>query len=110
MSKQKVRRKEAFLPLTKETMTLLEQKHPDAKSLSDDMLLYGLKLRIHPVAYESIDSNMIYRASLHVKGGSGPSGLAADGWRGILTSRVYVSVFFRMSQNVFSRILKITFF
>ena len=53
------------------------------------MLLYGPKQYSHSVLYDPIDSEMVYNVAVHMKGGSGPSGLDADGWRRILTSRVY---------------------
>ena len=81
--------KGAILPLTKDNIALLREKHPNAALSSEDMLLYGPKQYSHPVLYDPIDSEMVYNVAVHMKGGSGPSGLDADGWRRILTSRVY---------------------
>ena len=81
--------KGGILPLTNDNIALLRQKHPNAAQSSEDMLLYGPKQYSHPVTYDSIDSEMVYNVAVHIKGGSGPSGLDADGWRRILTSRVY---------------------
>ena len=60
--------KGGILPLTKDNIALLREKHPNAALSSEDMLLYGPKQYSHPVLYDPIDS---------------------DGWRLILTSRVY---------------------
>ena len=37
--------------------------------------------------YDGMDKSIIMKASVLVKGGFGPSGLDADGWYRILTSR-----------------------
>ena len=81
--------KGGILPLTKDNIALLREKHPNAALSSEDMLLYGPKQYSHSVLYDPIDSEMVYNVAVHMKGGSGPSGLDADGWRRILTSRVY---------------------
>ena len=68
---------------------MIKLKHPEGKEISDDVMLNGPLQRIHSIAYESIDENLVLKAATATKGGSGPSGLDADGWRRILTSSVY---------------------
>ena len=41
---------------------------------------------VHPVIYDSIDSEMVRDAIEKTRGSAGPSGLDADGWRRILMS------------------------
>ena len=53
------------------------------------MILEGPTQLIHPTMFEVIDSDMIKKAVLITKGGSGPSGIDADGWKKILVSKVY---------------------
>ena len=75
-----------ILPLTEGTLSQLEIKHPDNKDASADVLLNGPIKKIHPIVFDAIDKEMVLRAASITKGGSGPSGLYADGWRQILTS------------------------
>ena len=39
--------------------------------------------------YDFIDSEMVYSVAVHIKGGSGPSGIDVNGWRRIVSSRKY---------------------
>ena len=77
------------LPLSKETLSLLKLKHPEPVQPSPETLLEGPIRPIHPVVYEDINENLVMRAATLTKGGSGPSGLDADGWRRLFTSRQY---------------------
>ena len=78
-----------ILPLNDETLLLLEQKHPIANESCEDVILNGHMKRIHPIVYDVINEDMIMQAASNTKGGSGPSGMDADGWRRILCSSVY---------------------
>ena len=75
-----------ILPLNKDTLSKLIQKHPKGKTASQDILLNGPLQNIHPVKFQSIDEKMIRKAVTKTKGGSGPSGVDTDGWRRILAS------------------------
>ena len=77
------------LPLNDETLDLLVQKHPEATRMSDDAILQGPIMPTNPIVYGEIDDNKILKAAKITEGGSGPSGMDADGWRKILVSRVY---------------------
>ena len=72
-----------------DTLVMLEQKYPDSKRAIDDVLLDRPLVRIHPILYDIIDENMNFKAATITKGGSGPSGLDADGLRTILCSFWY---------------------
>ena len=78
-----------ILPLNKETLELLIQKHPEPREPSPGILTQGPTRPIHPAACDGMDESVIMKASMLIKGGSGPSGLDADGWRRILTSRAF---------------------
>ena len=54
--------------------------------------LIGEKPYAYPVIFEDIDESIAKEAALKTKGGSGPSGLDADGWRKILVSMSYGTV------------------
>ena len=68
-----------ILPLYDKTLNLLKQKHLEPKESSPETLLQGPFRPIHPVAYDDIDESLVMRALMLTKGGSGPSGLDADG-------------------------------
>ena len=78
-----------ILPLNKETLELLVQKHQEPREPSPKILIQGPTKPIHPVAYADMDESVIMKALMLRKDGSGPSGLDADGWRKILTSRAF---------------------
>ena len=52
-------------------------------------MLQGPTRPVHPIVYEGIDESLILKAAMLTEGGSGPSGLDADGWRKTLTSRLF---------------------
>ena len=68
-----------ILPLDKDTLSKLIQKHSDSKTASQDILLNGLLQNIHPIKSQSIDEEMIRKIVIRTKGGSGPSGMDANG-------------------------------
>ena len=77
------------LPLTPETLNLLDEKHSQAEAKQDDMMLEGPEIFIGEFEYNDIDGDLIQKSALHTKGAAGPSNLDADGWKRILTSNMY---------------------
>ena len=75
------------LPLSEETMTLLRVKHPEPGELQEDAIVQRDPLPSHPVVFDEINGDSVRAAALKTRGGAGPSGLDADGWRHILVSR-----------------------
>ena len=63
------------------TMELLRTKHPEGKEAIEDALLPGEIPMVQPIIFESIDEDVVLKAAQMTKGGSGPSGMDADGWR-----------------------------
>ena len=78
-----------ILPLNKETLGLLIQKHPESEEATKDVILQGPIKEANPIVFETIDESLILKSAQATKGGSGPSGMDADGWRKPLTSKVY---------------------
>ena len=76
-----------ILPLNNETLNFLKLKHPDPKDVHESVMLSDVPERIRPVKFEVIDAEMIRKAAMKTKGGFGPSGLDADGWKRILLSK-----------------------
>ena len=68
-----------ILPLTETTLKLLKQKHPRSAPSTEEVLLPDQLESIHQIKYESIDPDAVRKAVLKTKGGSGPSGMDADG-------------------------------
>ena len=68
-------------------MTLLYQKHPEPAECHPDSITSKQPVVVHPD--EEITAESIRTAALNTHGGSGPSGMDADGWRHILASRMY---------------------
>ena len=75
-----------ILQLDKDTLSKLIQKHLKGKTSSQDILLNIPLQNIHPAKFHLIDEEIIRKAAIRTKGGSGPSGMDGDGWRRILTS------------------------
>ena len=78
--------KGGILPLSDETIEILQQKHSEASEASDEILLKETHQEVHPVTYESINSEMVKDAIKRTRGAAGPSGMDTDGWRLILIS------------------------
>ena len=78
-----------ILPLNDDTLLLLEQKHPGVGEVYAEALLDEPFKRIHPIVFDAINEDTVLKAATVTKGGSGPSGLDADGWRRILCSSVF---------------------
>ena len=78
-----------ILHLNEKTFKILKQKHAEANEPPQEVLLQGPVLPVYPIIYEDMDESLILKAAMLAKGGSGPSGLDADGWRKILTSRSF---------------------
>lgn len=79
-----------ILPLSEETVELLKIKHPASKNIvNEDVLLQGPLQTVERVIFNVIDETMVLKAAQTTRGGSGPSGIDADGWRQILTSKDY---------------------
>ena len=70
-----------MLPLDDMTLILLKQKYQASSEMNEEVLLRGEKPSAHSVIFEDIDKSMVKEAALKSKGGSGPSGLDAGGWR-----------------------------
>ena len=81
--------KGGVLPLNDETLNLLAQKHPKASEIREDIKLQGTVNKINPIVFDVIDETIVLKAAKITKGGSGPSGMDADGWRKLLVSNVY---------------------
>ena len=55
--------------------SLLKQKHPHGKDVSDSVLLPDAPIKVHEVRFEAINSKIIQESALKRRDGAGPSGL-----------------------------------
>lgn len=76
-------------PLSDEIKQLLEEKHPKARDVDEEILLPPTANDPEPVIYESIDGTSVYRAAKQLEGSGGPTLIDADGWKHILCSKSY---------------------
>ena len=94
-----------ILPLNENTLKLLQQKHPTAAEASHEVLLPDEPEILHPIKFENINGETVRKAALKTKGGSGPSGMDADGWR-----KLFVENSFGESStdlcNAFARVIR----
>ena len=79
------------MPLTEETMQCLQSKHPTAQLMFHDVLLEDPIRKINQIIFNEIDAELIARSALRTKGAAGPSGLDADQWKRILSTRLFGS-------------------
>ena len=78
--------KDEILSLNIQTLISLKEKHSESKDASIDILLTDISQRVHPIKFAGIDEEMVRKAAIKTKGGSGPSAMDADGWRRIFCS------------------------
>ena len=72
-----------ILPLNEDTLLLLEQKHPEGKpAVEMETIIKDPLERIHAIAFNEINEDIILKAASITKGGSGPSGM--DGEKSLL--------------------------
>ena len=76
-----------ILPLNEQTLQLLKQKHPEATTSTEEILLPDEPEIMHPIKHEKIDAELIRKAAIKTKGGAGPLGMDGDGWWGISASK-----------------------
>ena len=77
--------------LTDEIKQILEEKHPKARDISEDILIPPTADEPEPVIFEAIDGTSVYKAAKQLQGSGGPSLMDADGWKHILCSKSYGS-------------------
>ena len=51
-----------ILPLNKETLQSLKQKHPDTTNCHEDIALHGPIKPIHPIVYEEINEDLVLKS------------------------------------------------
>ena len=67
----------------------MKQKHPQRRDADLEIMLPDKPKEIHQIKFDSIDAENFRKAALKTRGGAGPSGLDADGWKRIFTSNQF---------------------
>ena len=80
-----------ILPSTKETLEKIKEKYPPPSTATKEALLDGERKHPHPVIFSAITGDMVRKAAIETKGAAGPSGMDANAWRKLLTSRKFPS-------------------
>ena len=83
------KKKNVILPLTKETLSQLKLKHQDNRDASDNILLNRPINGIHPIVFDVIHQEIVFRAGSNTKADLGQSGLEADDWRRMVTANLF---------------------
>ena len=76
-----------LLQINKETTEKTKEKHPAGTRATQEALLSGEIEAPHPVTFSSINQEMVRKAAMETKGAPGPSGMDANTWRMLLTSK-----------------------
>ena len=76
-----------LLQINKETTEKLKVKHPAGTRATQEALLSGEIEAPHPVTFRSINQEMVRKAAMEIEGAPGPSGMDANTWRMLLTSK-----------------------
>ena len=96
-----------ILPLNRKTLNQLKQKHPQGKRAELDAILTDTPEQVHPIKFDAIDADLVKRAAVRTRGGAGPSGLYADGWRKILITKQFGTSFTDLCKNIAKVIKKL---
>ena len=62
-----------ILPLNDTTLNQLKFKHSEAKEGDQMALLSDLPTKVHPIKFDSIDAELVRKASIKTRDVSGPS-------------------------------------
>ena len=81
--------KNGVAPLNKKTLEELKQKYPQKHDADPEIMLPDKPEEIHPIKFDSIGAKNFRKAALKTRGGAGPSGLDADGWKRIYTANQF---------------------
>ena len=75
--------------LSDEIKEILQQKHPDSKEPSPDVLLTVSNTAPEAVMYEAITSDLVYKTAKRMKGSGGPTLIDSDMWKQFLCSKAF---------------------
>ena len=81
--------KNGVLPLNKKKLEQLKQRYPQRRDAGPEIMLPDKVEEIHPIKFDSVNVENVRKAALKTRGGTGPSGLAVEGWKRIFTSNQF---------------------
>ena len=88
------------LPLDEKTLYSLKRKYPQSQSAYEKTFINGEPPVIHPIIFDGINEELVGKAAIRTKGGSGPSGLDDDEWRKMLTSKSFDSCLLNLRNAI----------
>ena len=89
------------LGLIDEDMAQLKQKHPIPQPAKLGSLLFGpIDDEFPESVYSEINGEMVRQAALRTKGAGGPSGVDANGFRGILACKSFKQSSLRLCEGI----------
>ena len=66
------------LPLLADVIKTIRQKHPDAKTSNDTMILHRPFNHVNVIIFNGINADLVRKCVIRTKGSHGPSGLDVD--------------------------------
>ena len=81
-------------PLDEKTLSPLKHKHSQSQTAYKETLINAESPLIHLIIFDGINKELVGTTVIRNKGGSGLTRLDADGWRKMLTSKVFGSCTF----------------
>ena len=88
------------LPLTDDVVRQLREKHPDAQRAKLGSLLFGPVEDITDSVYQGINGELVREAALRTKGSGGPSGVDANGFKGILACKSFKRTSITLCESI----------
>ena len=89
-----------ILPLNEKTLNLLKHKHPQSQAAYKETLINGETLAIQPILFDGINEKLVGTTAIRTKGGSGLTGLHADGRKKLLIQKVFGSCTFDLRKVI----------
>ena len=89
------------LPLTDDVKAQLKEKHPNPQPTKLGSLLFGpIDDEVPETLYSEINGEMVRQAAMRTKGAGGPSGIDANGFRRIMSSKSFKQSSSRLCETI----------
>ena len=75
--------------LNDEIKNILQEKHPEGRNPTANVLLAQSSTAPEPIIYEEITAESVYRIAKNMKGSGGPTQVDSDAWKQFLCSKAH---------------------